>query len=190
VDGGDVVANLVIPDVFPKDDGTDYQRLFQAAQKGNQQAYEAVAVHLDLHPELWERIGDRAHRAQITWIETTAQGDLVSAEGIRRRMTTLRDELNGANASPVERLLVERILLCWLQVHHAEQQYAGLLQESHSTQRGDYFQKRIDRAHYRFLAAVRTLAVVRKFLRPPVLVGQATQVNVSEKAVNMVGTST
>jgi hypothetical protein len=95
-----------------------------------------------------------------------AQGNLVVAEGIRRQMRGLREELSSTDPSPLERLLVEGVVLCWLQVHYLEHRYAALLSESHTSQRGDHFQRRLDRVHYRYLAAIRTLAVVRKLLTP------------------------
>jgi hypothetical protein len=129
-----------------------------------------------------------AHRARLAWVDTASQGNLVSAEGIRHRMRSLRAELSGSDPSPLERLLIERVLLCWLQVHHLEQRYAALLQESRSSQQGDHYQKRVDRAHYRYLAAIRTLAVVRRLLAPSIRVAQVAQLNLSDKAVNLVGT--
>jgi hypothetical protein len=175
--------------VFPNDDGKDYPKLLQAAQKGNQQAYETVAVHLNQHPEIWDRIGDIAHLAQLAWVDTAAQGNLVSAEGIRQRLRTLQAELSGSDPSPLEQLLIERVVLCWLQVHYLEQRYAALLQASDTSQRDDYYQNRVDRAHQRYLTAIRTLAVVRRLLAPSIRVAQVAQLNVSYKAVNLVGTS-
>jgi hypothetical protein len=45
---------------------------------------------------------------------------------------------------------------------------------------GEYYQKRLDRAHRRHLSAIRTLAQIRK-LAP------AVQINIAEKQINTVG---
>lgn len=46
----------------------------------------------------------------------------------------------------------------------------------------DYYQRRIDRAHNRHLSAVRTLAQVRKLLKPSV-----AQINIADKQINTAG---
>jgi hypothetical protein len=184
-----VATGLGIPDIFPKDADKDYPKLLQAAQKGDQRAYKDVTVQLDRHPEVWERIGDMTCHAPQTWVDTAAQGNLVVVEGIHRQMRALREELSGTDPSPLERLLIEMVVLCWLQVHYLEQRYAALLRESHKSLGGDQYQKRLDWAHYRYLAAIRSLAVVRNLLTPSIRVSQVGPLNVSDKAGNVVGTS-
>jgi hypothetical protein len=88
--------------------------------------------------------------------------------------------LAGANPTPVERLLVERVVACWLQVQDADVRYAQGQKELTFAQ-GEYYQRRMERAHKRYLSALRTLALVRK-LAVPVL-----QVNIAKKQVNVAG---
>src|SRR5438477_7615481 len=107
--GGDDVATMKIINVFPTDDGVDYRKLLGKAQDGDEGAFSRVAVHLNKHPAMWEQAGDMAHRAQVSWIKAIARDDLVSTEGIDRRIVSLRQELSGADPSPLETLLVERV---------------------------------------------------------------------------------
>jgi hypothetical protein len=94
-----------------------------------------------------------------------------------RKLELLRAELLGDNPTPVERILVERVVACWLQVQAAE------LRAAQSTdtylKQLDFQQRRMDATNRRFLAAVKTLALVRK-LAVPVL-----QVNIAKKQVNV-----
>ena len=46
---------------------------------------------------------------------------------------------------------------------------------------GDYWQKQQERAHRRYLSAIRTLAQVRRLLVP------AMQVNIAERQLNVLG---
>ena len=95
-------------------------------------------------------------------------------------MELLRAELLGPTPTPLERLLVERVVACWLQVQDADVRYAQAKNPSFAL--GDYLQRRMDRAHKRFLTAARTLALVRR-LALPVLV---QQVNVAaQQQVNV-----
>jgi hypothetical protein len=100
-------------------------------------------------------------------------------EALPRKLQRLREELAGPNPTPIERLLVERVVACWLQVQDADIRYAQA--EDLSRASYDYYQRRMDRCHKRYLSAIKTLATVRK-LALPVL-----QVNIAEKQVNMAG---
>jgi hypothetical protein len=91
----------------------------------------------------------------------------------------MRSELAGASPTPLERLLVERVVACWLHLHHLEIGYSA--QESMSLELGAYYQRCLSSAQKRYLAAIKTLALVRK-LAVPVL-----QVNIARKQVNMAG---
>src|SRR5262249_37446886 len=97
------------------------------------------------------------------------------------KLDLLRAELAGPNPSPVERLLVERVVACWLQVQDADVRYAQAQNDRPSRQHSDFLQRRMDRAHRRYLSALRTLALVRK-LAVPVL-----QVNIADKQRMNVG---
>jgi hypothetical protein len=102
--------------------------------------------------------------------------DLLHKAALVRKLDLLKAELAGPNPTPLERLLVERVVACWLQVQDADMRYAQA--KNPSIEQGDYYQRRMDRAHRRYLSAIRTLATVRK-LALPVL-----QVNLVSAPVN------
>ncbi len=108
-----------------------------------------------------------------------SEQDIGFQEAVRRKLELLRADLLGPDPTPVERLLVERVAACWLQVQDAELRYAQG-QGSLSIRQADYHQRRMDAANRRYLAALKALAVVRK-LAVPVL-----QVNVARRQVNVV----
>jgi hypothetical protein len=81
----------------------------------------------------------------------------------------------GTTARPAR----ERAAFCWHAVHAYERNNAAA--EGLSIRRADYHQRRIDAAHRRYLAALRTLATVRKLTVP------AIQVNIAKKQVNVAG---
>ena len=90
----------------------------------------------------------------------------------------MRDELAGETA--IERLLVERIVTCRLHLHFLELSLES--QKSTSIDLAEHYQRTIDRAHKRYLAAIKALATVRK------LAVAALQVNIAKKQVNIGGT--
>ena len=102
----------------------------------------------------------------------------MAREAARRDLDRLRTELTLPTDGGVERLLIERILTCHLQLAYAETVY---IQNAHklTLDQGTYHQERIDRAHRRYLSAIRMLATVRKLAQP------SLQLNIAEQQVNI-----
>ena len=92
----------------------------------------------------------------------------------------MHKELAGPAPSSLEQLLVERIVICWLHLYYAETIYVQHMQEL-SLRQGEFYQQRISKAQARYLAAIRTLAQVRRLGVP------AVQVNIAEQQVNVAG---
>jgi hypothetical protein len=90
--------------------------------------------------------------------------NLLLRESLTRKLEELRAELGGPSPSPLERLLVARVLACWLQVHYADTAYAQLKAASPAQHAAAL--KRQNAAQQRYLQAVKALATVRKLLRP------------------------
>ncbi len=124
------------------------------------------------------RIFDIARQTEFSLIRSFAQEDCLAIELAERRLKEMRAELAGPNPTPLETLLVERIALCWFHVHLCEitlaQRHADM-----SLTVAEYQQKRLDKAHKRYLASIKTLAQVRKLQLPTV------QVNIGAKQVNV-----
>ena len=89
-----------------------------------------------------------------------------------------QQELLAPDDSALERLLVDRVLACWLQIAHADVEQAHSLDPGRPNVRaGGPLQDRQDRAHARFVKAVKTLATVRRLLVPSV------QVNIGKNQI-------
>jgi hypothetical protein len=104
----------------------------------------------------------------------------------------MREELSGPNPSPLEILGAERVASCWLQLHYAElvyQQGFG----THTLDVDEFHQRRLDRLHRRYLSAMRSLAQVRKLLKPKIAqikVAEKQQINTGTAALEPTETST
>jgi hypothetical protein len=108
-------------------------------------------------------------------------GNLLAKEAVLKRIDQVRAELEGPNPTPIERLLAERASLCWQIANWYESRFIDS-GGNMTIGQADYHQRRIDRAHRRFLSAVETLARVRKLALPSLMVNIARnqQVNVGE----------
>jgi hypothetical protein len=125
-----------------------------------------------------------SYGSSAEWLKQTivrkAAGDHVATqEAIARKIESVRAELAGPDATPMERLLAERAALCWMLANWYENSLEG--SDSMSLAPANYHLGKIDRAHSRFLSAVRTLAQVRKLALPTLQLNIArNQVNVAE----------
>ena len=89
------------------------------------------------------------------------------------------DGISRAASDTPEKLLVDRIVLCWLHLHDAETLYAQNMRKPLDYP-GDLSPTPVSRlAHNRYLSAIRTLAQVRRLQVP------AVQVNIAEKQLNV-----
>jgi hypothetical protein len=153
--------------------------LVRRAEKGDETALPALRQALTIPAVVDMLGGDLARQAQLTLIAKFSGKNLLWKESLTRKLDLLRTELTGATPTPLERLLVERVVTCWLQLHHLEILYAN--KENMILELGTYYQRSIDRAQKRYLSAIKALALVRK-LAVPVL-----QVNIAKKQVNVAG---
>ena len=162
----------------PEDDSRRFGRLLARASKGDQQALAELRPVLDAKPEVWRQVGDVAQLALDAQIRAYTGDDLIAREGAHRDVERLRAELTLPTDGALERLLIERILACRVQLGHYEAIYIQNAREL-SFKQSESQQQRIDQSHRRLLAAVRTLATVRKLALPIV------QVNIADQQVNV-----
>ena len=156
--------------------------LVHKAQAGDTTTLPVIRHLLDQVPALWEDSRVLAKHLERSWLITMSGKDVLSQEILEREVQALRRQLQGANPSPLESLLADRICTCWLAVQHAELIASKRL----SPQRcalSNVEENRLDKVHRRFLSAIRELARVRKLLTPE----QKLQINVGaqQHVVNM-----
>ena len=163
----------------PKEaDSKKLDPLLRKSQAGDAKALRDLVDLYGEGEDFWLQVGDYAGMVEKRILDSQVGQNLLMREGVDRRLRSMRKELAGSEPSPLERVLVERVVACWLQVQAAEMLFnrGGI-----SFEQADHDQKVIDRAHRRHLSAVKTLAVVRRLQVP------AMQVNIAEKQVNVAG---
>lgn len=83
-------------------------------------------------------------------------------------------------APPIERALIDHILVCWVRLQLVERDHAANTAGSHSRDSGAYWDRRLTEAQRRYLRALHLLAKLRHM-------GPAVQVNVANQQVVMNG---
>ena len=141
-------------------------RFLKRVDKGDQEALETLRKLLNdpAADPLLAATSDLAVAAQRRFINRYAGEHHVYREALTIKLDQLRAELSGPEPSPLEKLLVERVLVCWLQVHIADCTFAGATNAT--LNQGEYYQRNQSRAQVRYLAAIKMLVMIRKLLQP------------------------
>jgi hypothetical protein len=134
-------------------------------------------------PEVIAEASGIARRAEWMLVKTISAGEPLMQEALVVRMCSMRAEIAGENPTPLERLLVERVVAGWLLVEVLEALITGQYRVGQKESRvgPDYIiqQSRIlESATRRYLASIRELARVKKLQAGTQPVQVNTQVKV------------
>jgi hypothetical protein len=96
---------------------------------------------------------------------------------LRDELCGVADELAGPSPSPVERVLAETAASAWFAYRMHEATYAARVtsEGGMSLAQSEHAQRRMDRAHRRFLSTLKALAAVRRLAVP------ALQINLAHR---------
>jgi hypothetical protein len=148
--------------------------LVRRAEAEGDAVLPGVRAFFDRHPDVATRMGDLAASARLALIDLAVGGQVVLKEATLRRANEIEAELAGPDASPLEKVLAGNVAVAWLAA--AEAELTALHSRSGPPARADFLDRRRDRARKRLEGAARTLALVRKLLRPaPAPLEEATR---------------
>jgi hypothetical protein len=144
--------------------GEEVARLLERARNGDATVLPHLRRLLDESPESWQSYGDLAAQARASWVQLAAGQNLLLDECLTRKAAELQKEIAGETPSPLEQLLVDRVVVCWLQVSFYDSLVAQTREYTPAKLR--MLQQQHDGAQRRYLTAMKTLATVRKLLTP------------------------
>ena len=153
--------------------------LAKRAESGDDTALPELNRAMANAPAIWRQLGDVAGHVERSWIVRITRDNLPMVSALSQQVAAMRQDLAGEDPSPLEVLLIARIVACWLQVQHADLEAAEFVQRGGSFREGDYLTKRQDRANKRYLASIKALAQIRRLQQPVV------QVNIGEQQLNV-----
>jgi hypothetical protein len=153
--------------------------LIQAADGGNRQALSDLRVVYAAVPELAECVSSWQWALEREIIGGTQPG---IQETFAVQANRLRKRLAGDDPTPLEKLLVNRVVVDQLHALKVEHLlHAKLNGAPISLAQGEYHHKQAERAQRRVVRSLKALAEVRRLLRPTL------QVNVADQQVNVAG---
>lgn len=154
-------------------------------EKPDRKDVKALRAVLQRNPGIWREVGSLAAQNRSKLIKdthiTTAAAELIHAS-----METMAQELGYDNASILEQMLIDQLLLAWLRLNLWEYQLTEMETQGITLTKADFWERRISAAQRRFLRACETLARVRRLARNV----PALQVNINApngQQVNIAG---
>jgi hypothetical protein len=174
-----VVSRGAVEKVMPADKVDAIVKRAASGDRGCLPDVRALLADPECGSDLRTCGGSSAEWLRQSLIKTAAGKNVLTRECIAQELDRVRRELEGSNPTPIERLLAERASHCWHVVNLYENANANA--SGWNISQADLQHRKIDKAHARFLTAVRTLAQVRKLALPTLQVNIArNQVNVAE----------
>jgi hypothetical protein len=137
------------------------QTLLEIARGGESSILPELRQALDEQPEIWRENSNLASLVEHAWIQLIAEKDLVVHESIVREAAAMRARLAGSSPTPMEKLLVDRIVATWLQLQHAD---AAASAEGVSVRLAEFGLKRQAQAHTHYMTALGALATYRRLM--------------------------
>lgn len=154
-----------------------FNRLRERANRGDRQAQAALVKYLDAHPELWGVFGDPARHAEMSLVESIANGEWLTTQAIPRRAAEMRRQLSRPSASPLEKLAVQRLVACWLHLQHVESMCA---RADGKLEGAKLWLQRQQQAHKLYAAAEKSLLLIQGQMPLPVQPTAVDKVEVSK----------
>ena len=148
----------------PQGEAIELKQLVKRAKKGDQTVLAELRRFLDSRPDVWRHAGDLARIAEESTTALAAGVNLFLRESLQRKLAEMKAELMGPTPSLLDRLLVERVAICWLAAGYSD---AAAAQSSEaSAPKVEQARRRQDSAGRRYAEAIKLLATVRRLLDP------------------------
>ena len=100
------------------------RQLVQRAERGDESVLPELRRLLDREPGLWKFAGDMGRIAEDSLVALAAGPNLLLKESLGRKLAAMKGELAGPAPSLLDRLLAERVALCWLATTYSDAAYA------------------------------------------------------------------
>jgi hypothetical protein len=110
-------------------------------------------------------VGDLERATRVRMLFALATG-AVQRDGIEANLDRIVSGIEGPNPSPMERLLIARIRIAWMDLQYREQRAIPV--DGASMRIVEHLARMRDRAERRYLGAIRALATIRRLAIPGV----------------------
>jgi hypothetical protein len=140
----------------------DFAELVKRANAGDDTALAMMRKTLDSCPEIWQNVGDLAKHAQQAMVKLIAGDNKLVSESLLRKAAEMKTELSGPSPSKLEKLAVERIVACWLEMEYLATAYP--VAKGETLGQAKFALKQKESSERRFNAAMKSLTTLRALL--------------------------
>lgn len=156
--------------------------LLQRARQGDEEVLPELRAWLE-QSAVWRQFGDLGRQARDAWLRLIAGDDLVLRESLLKKLCDLQRELTSGGGTPIERLLIDRVLANWLRLHFAE---LAVTQALNRPKIAEFWDQRQSRAERAYLASLGALTTLRRLLSavtaPAAITAQHHDSNLTQEA--------
>ena len=139
---------------------SETSELIRRAKTGDPAAMPEIRKLMEQRTDICQALGDITGNALVSWIRRFAGDDLIQAEAVGMQMDQLRDELTESSDGPLEKLLVEQLLVVMVQLNYR----STVLGQTDSTHVPGlrHLEDQLDRANRRLTHLIRNLELLRR----------------------------
>ena len=173
---------------FHENKADEFLDLVKRAYKKNpnQKDLSELRKWLANYPELWQGVFDLSEIVRQNFIKRITSEDAAQI-ALEKNISVMREEFGYSSASIMERILIENIIISWLQNEWLEYQLVTFMGNGEIRMSVvEFWERRLSISQRRYLLACETLAKIRRLsVRNPALqVNIATQ---NGQQVNVAG---
>jgi hypothetical protein len=153
----------------------EFAAICKATNKANPTAEDMarLAEYFLRHPEDGDALGNLANQVELNLLEIFKHS-VIQRVTLQAYAKNMRVDLGRDTAPPLEKNLIDHVVICWLRMHIVELQVQA--QNSTSLSVADFWERKLTATQKRYLRAVETLARIRKL-------SVNIQVNIGDKQI-------
>lgn len=136
------------------------------SQKPSKKQLTELREALQMAPALVQELGNLADQVKYQVVLSIGgEGQSGLHIAVKAKAEALAKELGAEGASPLERLLIDQVVIAWLRLQLAEFSYQAIFKGGGVTlARANYLEKKLTASQTRYLRAAESLARVRRLL--------------------------
>ena len=139
----------------------EFDELVKQAEIGDTNALAELRALMRADAATWRRFGDLTEHVKQIFLGLMVQDSIVARESLSLELELLTRELHQGNQSPLRKLVIDQILILWLDVHYQQTMAAEPREGKTDT---EFLDRRLAKAQKRYFAALESLGKMDRIL--------------------------
>lgn len=139
----------------------EFDELAKRAETGDGEAFLELRTLMRADPATWRTFGDLTEHVKRAFLGLMVQGNVVARESLAIQLDELTRELQHGHQSYIRKLVIDQILILWLDVHY--QQTVAAEPRDGKTDI-DFLDRRLAKVRKRYFAALESLSKMDRIL--------------------------